>query len=700
MNKSLRTPETRLLVALQILCASSAIASLPAGMIHPAWIAAFIIPSVLFLGLGASPIRTFVPAWVRLTLAAITQGLAVWAAFLHFGPLDEKSSLACSLLPALTYFTLRKSPSDTSLSLFLSFCFLLIGIILNHDSANWALLLFLVGCPWAMQIESSNRTLLLKHSTQGSPMSWASRALRRTQVIIALSFAILFSYLAIDLIPSPAGQPNNTNSGSIARFHSSHNVGLSNRFDLSGSQGSPVNITASAILNVKDPYGGRTPRNLYLRMAFFDQAGIQEWKTWPFNSIRREQPLNQPFWCQEAIQRGKSARKHLIIRRLAPAPSGALYLPPGTIGIQGVRYLEFNNTVAHYRSAGPVEDSYRVSYQQMRKYARRASPRRGTELLKRLDDLPRSLQTPEIVDLAIQFGGSQPQTLAAIPLAERISNALQKRCKYELKDPEGPYSDPIHNFLFGSRRGYCMHFATSLAIMLRIHGIPCRIGVGFQGGSPNKDNSRTFGSQHAHAWVELPLVNFGWVVVDPTPSANLSQPGWPDSSASPAVATGNKLESQSTGISWALNSLSPLFSQPWNTLRNPLQHPGPFLFLLGIFSALALCVVALVKRSLAHRGRLRGSGKPSPDTLQARALLDSILMALSRNGYPKNHRITLEEFLDLLSSQQTNLDLPVLRLAFDSYQQVRFGHKNLDTERHNHLISGLSTAKHPPPESK
>ena len=75
-------------------------------------------------------------------------------------------------------------------------------------------------------------------------------------------------------------------------------------------------------------------------------------------------------------------------------------------------------------------------------------------------------------------------------------------------------------------------------------------------------------------------------------------------------------------------------------------------------------------------------------------------MALSRNGYPKNHRIPLEEFLGLLSSQQTNLDLPVLRLAFDSYQQVRFGHKNLDAERHNHLISGLSTAKIPPRESK
>lgn len=700
MKTSLRTPEKRLLVGLQILCASSAIASLPEGMIHPAWLAAFIIPSVLFLGLGAPAIRAFVPAWLRLVLAALIQGIAAWAAFLYFGPLDEKSSLACSLLPALTYFTLRKSPSDTSLSLFLSFCFLLIGIILNNDSANWTLLVFLVGCPWAMQIESSNRTLLLKHSIQSTPMNWASRALRRTQVILALSFATLFSYLAIDLIPSPGVPRNNAERGDIARVHHNRNVGLSNRFDLSGSQGSPVNIRSKAILNVKDPYGGRVPRNLYLRMAFFDRAGIQEWKTWPFNSIRREQPLNQPFWCQEAIQRGQGARKNLVIRRLTPAPSGELYLPPGTIGIQGVRYLEFNNTVGHYRSAGPVENTYRISYQQMRAYARRASPRRGTELLNRLDDLPRSLQTPQIVGLARELGGNQPQALAPIPLAERISSALQKRCKYELKDPEGPYSDPIHNFLFGSRSGYCMHFATSLAIMLRIHGIPCRIGVGFQGGSPNKDNSRTFGSQHAHAWVELPLVNFDWVVVDPTPSANLSQPGWPESSASPAVARDNNSESELSGIRWVLDSLSPLLSQPLKTLASPLQHPGPFLFLLAIFSVLTLCLVLLVKRSLNHHERFQNRYKPSADSQQARALLDNILMALSRNGYPKNQQITLEQFLDLLSSQQTHLDLPVLRLAFDSYQQVRFGHKSLDTARHDHLVSGLSSAKKPLRESE
>lgn len=278
-------------------------------------------------------------------------------------------------------------------------------------------------------------------------------------------------------------------------------------------------------------------------------------------------------------------------------------------------------------------------------------------------------------------------------LAKRMSQALQQRCKYELRNPRGPYDDPIHNFLFGSRSGYCMHFSTALAIMLRIHHVPCRIGVGFQGGKANNDNSRTFGSQHAHAWVEIPLVNFDWVVVDPTPSTTLPRGGWPaPNTDTPVTAAGGKVPNSSDGDGF-LTGLSPLLNDPLASLRDPMRYPGPFLFLLAVFTFVTVSLITLVKRGTRLPSKYRGGSKSTPDTLRARQLLDKILTVLSRNGHPKDHHTTLEQFTTLLEHRRISVDLPALQLAFDSYQQVRFGRKHLTNERHDLLLAGLQTAR-------
>lgn len=693
MNSKRLLPESRLLMILQIVCAGSAIAALPSGMIHPGWLATFIIPSVLFLALGAHGLRRYVPAWLRVTLALALQGIAASLAyeFLVDHPLTERSSLACSLLPALSFFTLRRQPSDTSLSLFLSFCFLLIGIVLNDDIADWTLLVFLVSCPWAMQIEASNRSLLQRHTARGRSMTFSTRVLRRAQVVIALTLVALFTYFLVGLVPSPGEERRNRRNNHSSNSHQNRRVGLSHRFDLSGGQGSPLNISADEVLHVEAPYGATVPNDLYLRMAFFDHPGLQEWKTWPINSITR--PLNgRWFYCKEAFRNSSSPRRRLVIRRITPSSEGELYLPPGTIGIRGIDRLEFDNIAGHYRSVGAEENSYNVTYQQLRKHANYSRALRNTERLNRLDDLPRSLRTEKLEALAREFGGPNPESLKPMVLAKRISRRLRALCKYELRDPRGPYKDPIHNFLFGSNTGYCMHFATSLAIMLRMHHVPCRIGVGFQGGKSKGDRSRTFGSRHAHAWVEIPLVNFDWVVIDPTPTADRARRGWPDPSAnSPAGVEGD-----ASGVlsdSCFVSGLSPLLDDPLSILRNPLRHPGPFLFLLGVFAFVTLSLVALVKRGATGDKDAKGGNKPTPDTVKARQLLENILAGLSKHGHSKNHRATLEQFTTILEFRDVEVDLPVLRLAFDSYQQIRFGQKELAGERHDNLIAGLDTVR-------
>ena len=78
-------------------------------------------------------------------------------------------------------------------------------------------------------------------------------------------------------------------------------------------------------------------------------------------------------------------------------------------------------------------------------------------------------------------------------------------------------SNPVDQFLFGSRRGFCEHYATSFATLMRAAGIPSRIVVGYQGGEYNENGDYLIVRQSdAHSWTEIWLQGEGWVRVDPT----------------------------------------------------------------------------------------------------------------------------------------------------------------------------------------
>jgi transglutaminase-like putative cysteine protease len=77
--------------------------------------------------------------------------------------------------------------------------------------------------------------------------------------------------------------------------------------------------------------------------------------------------------------------------------------------------------------------------------------------------------------------------------------------------------NPVDQFLFDSREGYCEHYATSFVILMRAAGIPARVVAGYQGGEYNETGNYYLVRQSdAHAWAEAWLPNGGWVRVDPT----------------------------------------------------------------------------------------------------------------------------------------------------------------------------------------
>jgi len=77
--------------------------------------------------------------------------------------------------------------------------------------------------------------------------------------------------------------------------------------------------------------------------------------------------------------------------------------------------------------------------------------------------------------------------------------------------------DPMDQFLFQTRRGFCEHYAYAFVMMMREAGVPARIVAGYMGGEVNPVNRTVIVHQFdAHAWAEVWLDGQGWVRVDPT----------------------------------------------------------------------------------------------------------------------------------------------------------------------------------------
>ncbi len=83
--------------------------------------------------------------------------------------------------------------------------------------------------------------------------------------------------------------------------------------------------------------------------------------------------------------------------------------------------------------------------------------------------------------------------------------------------PPGLGDDPLDEFLFESRRGYCEHFASAFASLMRHLGVPARLVVGYQGGRWNPAGGYLIVRRSdAHAWSEVWRPDRGWIRVDPT----------------------------------------------------------------------------------------------------------------------------------------------------------------------------------------
>lgn len=202
---------------------------------------------------------------------------------------------------------------------------------------------------------------------------------------------------------------------------------------------------------------------------------------------------------------------------------------------------------------------------------------------------------------------------------------------YSLQSPvQGGYDgnglSVLADFLT-QKSGYCIHYASAMAVMARLEGIPSRIAVGYAPGRLTGATVNVAGlgplseyevdARDAHAWPELYFQGLGWVPFEPTPSRGVVPEYAIESSAAGApgaIENNDDLIPSNGATATPLPSAAPL---PVPGDGGPGSEAGSQVlpWLLGLAGS-AVLILLLSSPRLVRLGvrarRLRTTDPPSP----------------------------------------------------------------------------------------
>ncbi len=134
-------------------------------------------------------------------------------------------------------------------------------------------------------------------------------------------------------------------------------------------------------------------------------------------------------------------------------------------------------------------------------------------------DLPGSLT--RLAEKVTADADSPAEKAAAIQAYLRSS-----KFTYSTERLPGSGYGALENFLLRDNKGYCEQFASAMAMMARVVGIPSRVSVGFLPGDRDGDAWKV-SIRDMHAWPELYFAGYGWVRFEPTPAlVTGTAPAW------------------------------------------------------------------------------------------------------------------------------------------------------------------------------
>ena len=202
--------------------------------------------------------------------------------------------------------------------------------------------------------------------------------------------------------------------------------------------------------------------------------------------------------------------------RLA-TPLAAVAMQPRDLGgviLDPKSYAAFAFVQVSDPPAGPL--SYTVGL---------AQPRPAPRILARTRAHFTSLPPEGVPELARNLGRRLREGLPAaaddLAYARAAREWLEHNRRYELPGAPG-FAGNLGEFLIGSAPGHCEYFATALALLLRVEGVPCRLVGGYLVHERSDDGAAMIArARDAHAWVEVLGPDGTWHTFDATPPADV-----------------------------------------------------------------------------------------------------------------------------------------------------------------------------------
>jgi transglutaminase-like putative cysteine protease len=305
-------------------------------------------------------------------------------------------------------------------------------------------------------------------------------------------------------------------------------------------------LQRSAVVDLIDVTGDAPPQ--YLRLTVLDRPGPISWTASPV-SLSDTLSLQSLLPGPTGLDLGVSSRSHTMVVDLTnDFPKDSSWLPvPFDSHFVGAGsefgYVPEDQTVS-VKSDTALESlaPYRVSYSTVEPTAdqlRNGSPPPD-------DIVRRDGQVPDGVPLIVSETAREVTAGVTSPYEQAL--LLQSFFRdhdafsYDVNAGYGYGYDAMKDFLT-ERRGFCQHFAATMAMMARTLGIPARVVVGFlQPDHTDASGRYVITSHNVHAWPELYFGGVGWVRFEPTPSVHAPFPQYapqttaPDPSRAPTSA--------------------------------------------------------------------------------------------------------------------------------------------------------------------
>ena len=305
------------------------------------------------------------------------------------------------------------------------------------------------------------------------------------------------------------------------------------------------------------------------------------------------------------------------------------------------------------------------------------------------------LQVPDHVRERFQDDIAHTASSDPFTAIRNVLSLLMEQTTYDTSPGRVPVGrDFAEYFFYRNRKGFCVHYATTAVLMLRMNGIPARFVSGYRV-SPSEFHEKDNGtyqaivtSEDAHAWVEVYIDHVGWLVAEATPGFERvdfgdgsqapeapENPGTneaettptPTPSVTPAPSAASDADASQDGA-YGGSDLADRTSHLWKVVF-------PYIGWI-ILGALLLPAIGLgILKSLRAYARFGNLKSNINDRIRKTYL--SISRLLTLDGLKEKPEYPNEEWVLLLSGKYPDLPAGIFEEILEDTRKACYGEKQL-----------------------